>query len=56
MTAFLFSKICIESGLPKGVLNIVHGLGKPELEILLPHIQTLLLCRLQVEQLQGNIF
>jgi len=27
MTAYLFSKICIESGLPKGVLNIVHGLG-----------------------------
>jgi len=27
MTAFLFSKICIEAGLPAGVLNIVHGLG-----------------------------
>jgi aminomuconate-semialdehyde/2-hydroxymuconate-6-semialdehyde dehydrogenase len=27
LTAFLFSKICIEAGLPKGVLNIVHGLG-----------------------------
>lgn len=27
MTAFLLSKICIEAGLPKGVLNIVHGLG-----------------------------
>ena len=27
MTAYLLSKICIESGLPKGVLNIVHGLG-----------------------------
>jgi aminomuconate-semialdehyde/2-hydroxymuconate-6-semialdehyde dehydrogenase len=27
MTAFLFSKICIEAGLPPGVLNIVHGLG-----------------------------
>lgn len=27
MTAFLLSKICIEVGLPKGVLNIVHGLG-----------------------------
>ncbi len=26
-TAFLLSKICIEAGLPKGVLNIVHGLG-----------------------------
>lgn len=27
MTAFLLSQICIESGLPAGVLNIVHGLG-----------------------------
>ena len=27
MTAFLFSKLCEEAGLPKGVLNIVHGLG-----------------------------
>ena len=27
MTAYLFSKICIEAGLPNGVLNIVHGLG-----------------------------
>lgn len=28
MSAFLLSKICIEAGLPKGVLNIVHGLGQ----------------------------
>jgi len=27
MTAFLFSELCIEAGLPAGVLNIVHGLG-----------------------------
>lgn len=27
MTAFLLSKICIEAGLPAGVLNIIHGLG-----------------------------
>ncbi len=27
MTAYLLSKICDEVGLPKGVLNIVHGLG-----------------------------
>jgi aminomuconate-semialdehyde/2-hydroxymuconate-6-semialdehyde dehydrogenase len=27
LTAFLLSKICIEAGLPPGVLNIVHGLG-----------------------------
>ena len=27
MTAYLLSKLCIEAGLPDGVLNIVHGLG-----------------------------
>ena len=27
MTAFMLSEICIEAGLPPGVLNIVHGLG-----------------------------
>ncbi|GIV26582.1 MAG: hypothetical protein KatS3mg027_0396 [Bacteroidia bacterium] len=27
MTAFLLSEICIEAGLPAGVLNIVHGFG-----------------------------
>ncbi|GAB5524971.1 MAG: aldehyde dehydrogenase [Roseivirga sp.] len=27
MTAFLLSRLCIEAGFPKGVLNIVHGLG-----------------------------
>lgn len=27
MTAYLFSKICIEAGLPNGVINIIHGLG-----------------------------
>lgn len=27
MTSFLLSEICIEAGLPKGVLNIVHGYG-----------------------------
>ncbi len=27
MTSYLFSKICIEAGLPNGVLNIIHGLG-----------------------------
>lgn len=26
-TAYLFSKLCMEAGLPAGVLNIVHGLG-----------------------------
>jgi aminomuconate-semialdehyde/2-hydroxymuconate-6-semialdehyde dehydrogenase len=27
MTAYLFSKLCIEAGLPPGVLNVVHGFG-----------------------------
>lgn len=27
MTAYLFSKICADAGLPKGVLNILHGSG-----------------------------
>ncbi len=27
MTAYLLSQLCIKAGLPKGVLNIVHGLG-----------------------------
>jgi aminomuconate-semialdehyde/2-hydroxymuconate-6-semialdehyde dehydrogenase len=27
MTAYLLSKLCIEGGMPPGVLNIVHGLG-----------------------------
>jgi aminomuconate-semialdehyde/2-hydroxymuconate-6-semialdehyde dehydrogenase len=27
MTAYLFSELCIQAGMPKGVLNIVHGLG-----------------------------
>jgi aminomuconate-semialdehyde/2-hydroxymuconate-6-semialdehyde dehydrogenase len=27
MTAFLLSEVCIEAGLPAGVLNIVHGYG-----------------------------
>jgi len=27
MTAFLFSQLCAEAGLPPGVLNVVHGTG-----------------------------
>ena len=27
MTAYLFSKVCIKAGLPKGVLSILHGSG-----------------------------
>ncbi|WP_027001163.1 aldehyde dehydrogenase [Hugenholtzia roseola] len=36
-TAFLFSQICVEVGLPKGVLNIVHGLGEKVGEPLIKH-------------------
>jgi aminomuconate-semialdehyde/2-hydroxymuconate-6-semialdehyde dehydrogenase len=28
MTAYLLSKACIDAGMPKGVLNIIHGLGQ----------------------------
>lgn len=27
LTAFLLSQLCIEAGLPPGVLNIIHGTG-----------------------------
>jgi aminomuconate-semialdehyde/2-hydroxymuconate-6-semialdehyde dehydrogenase len=37
MTAFLFSQLCIEAGLPKGVLNIVHGLGPTVGQALVEH-------------------
>ena len=40
MTAFILSKICIEAGLPKGVLNIVHGLGSKIGDPLTTHIDT----------------
>jgi aminomuconate-semialdehyde/2-hydroxymuconate-6-semialdehyde dehydrogenase len=40
MTAFILSKICIEAGLPKGVLNIVHGLGSKTGDPLTTHIDT----------------
>lgn len=43
MTAFLLSKICIEAGLPAGVLNIVHGNGpKTGMSIVAhPHIHAI---------------
>lgn len=37
MTAYLFSRLCIEAGLPKGVLNIVHGLGMKAGQALISH-------------------
>ncbi len=37
MTAFLFSKLCIEAGLPAGVLNIVHGLGHKAGQAIVEH-------------------
>ncbi len=37
MTAFLLGKICIEAGLPAGVLNIVHGLGPKVGEAIVSH-------------------
>lgn len=40
MTAFLLSKICIEAGLPKGVLNIVHGYGNKVGDALIRHPDT----------------
>ncbi len=39
MTAFLLSEICIEVGLPKGVLNIVHGQGEKTGAVLSRHPQ-----------------
>lgn len=37
MTAFLLGKICNEAGLPKGVLNIVHGTGPSAGEAIVSH-------------------
>ena len=37
MTAFIFSKICQKSGLPKGILNIVHGTGEKAGDALTRH-------------------
>lgn len=37
MTAFLLGEICTEAGLPKGVLNIVHGLGKSTGQAIVEH-------------------
>jgi len=37
MTAFLFSQLCSEAGLPPGVLNIVHGLGNQAGQTIVEH-------------------
>ena len=37
MTAYLFSELCVEAGLPAGVLNIVHGSGASTGEAMLTH-------------------
>ncbi|MGA1226852.1 MAG: aldehyde dehydrogenase [Tamlana sp.] len=37
MTAFLLGEICNEAGLPKGVLNIVHGLGNTTGQAIIKH-------------------
>jgi aminomuconate-semialdehyde/2-hydroxymuconate-6-semialdehyde dehydrogenase len=37
MTAYLFSQLCIEAGLPAGVLNIVHGLGPKAGQAIIEH-------------------
>ena len=37
MSAFLLGEICTEAGLPKGVLNIVHGLGTSTGQAIVEH-------------------
>ena len=37
MTAYLLGEICTKAGLPKGVLNIVHGLGSTAGQALISH-------------------
>ncbi len=37
VTAFLLSRICIEAGLPAGVLNIIHGTGPKAGEAIVSH-------------------
>jgi aminomuconate-semialdehyde/2-hydroxymuconate-6-semialdehyde dehydrogenase len=37
MTAYLFGQLCMEAGLPEGVLNIVHGLGAKAGQAIVDH-------------------
>ena len=37
MTAYLFSQLCQEAGLPKGVLNVVHGMGPKAGQAIIEH-------------------
>lgn len=37
MTAYLLGEICNEAGLPKGVLNIIHGLGTTAGQAIIEH-------------------
>lgn len=37
VTAFLLSRICIEAGLPAGVLNVIHGTGLTAGEAIVSH-------------------
>ena len=37
MTAYLFSELCVEAGLPPGVFNVVHGLGPKVGTLLVEH-------------------
>jgi aminomuconate-semialdehyde/2-hydroxymuconate-6-semialdehyde dehydrogenase len=37
MTAYLFSELCAEAGLPAGVFNVVHGLGPKAGSVLVEH-------------------
>ncbi|AQS93672.1 2-hydroxymuconic semialdehyde dehydrogenase [Polaribacter sp. BM10] len=37
LTSYLLGKICTEAGLPKGVLNIVHGLGTSAGQAIVAH-------------------
>ncbi len=39
MTAYLLSQICIEAGLPRGVLNLVHGYGHKIGQAIAEHVE-----------------